>query len=307
MLKIKDLKQDRAIPSATPFVAALGDFDGVHLGHRRVIAEALSLANEQGVASACWHLASSPKTHGAYLTCDARKEEIFASLGVDFSLTEDFEAVRDMSPEEFVLDYLVRLGCRGVVCGYNFRFGRGAAGDAGELEARAGEAGIVCRVVDEVALDGDAVSSTRIREALAAGDAATAARLLGEPYTVRGTVEHGRNLGHSLGFPTVNQNFAPGQAIPRHGVYYTTTKIDGRVYPSVSNVGSRPTVGGHACRIETHILGEDGDFYGKTLDVSLIEFRRDEVSFGSREELVRAIAEDKAACAEYFKNFGKGD
>lgn len=304
MTKITDLKTGREQSFAPPFIAALGDFDGVHLGHRAVLAEARRLADRSGVACAAWSFERSFKTGIGLLTDKDEKERQFAACGVDCSITEEFESVKDLSPEEFVASYLTDLGCRGVVCGFNFRFGKDAAGDVGTLSALCKKHGIAFSEAEPVSVGGEAVSSSAIRAAIAEGDVETAASMLGRPYSVRSEVTHGRTLGKTFGYPTINQNFKPGCVTPRHGVYYTCTKIGGRTYPSVSNVGSRPTVGGHVCRLETHIIGFEGDLYGQTPEVCFLKFRRPEEKFGDEEELVRAISKDLDGAKEFFSQSG---
>lgn len=300
MINCFDLRRGEKISSLPPFVAALGDFDGVHAGHAAVLGKTVSLAAKDSASSAAWFFSDSPKRGAPVLTDTEEKKELISRLGIGFALVEDFSAVKDLTPEEFVSDYLIPLGCRGVVCGFNFRFGRGASGDAEELGRLCAERGLSFSAVPPVLWKGDAVSSTRIREAITSGGVDEAAKMLGRRFSVRGEVEHGRTLGRTLGFPTVNMEFAPGRATPRRGVYYTYTNIDGRLYPSVSNAGCRPTVGGKSYRLETHILDYAGDLYGRSLCVEFIKFRRPEQTFASFSELEDAIKLDRASAVEFF-------
>ncbi|MBR6918438.1 MAG: riboflavin biosynthesis protein RibF [Clostridia bacterium] len=309
---IKNLKTGKTLHDPVLFIAALGSFDGVHVGHRKVILDAISLAKSTGVASAAWYFEDSPKG-SATLTDNGEKERLIALLGADLAVTERFDAVKDMEPEEFV-DSLVLLGCRGAVCGFNFRFGRGASGDSATLKTLCEKRGLSCFVVPPVTYDGDTVSSSAIRRSLEEGDVARASAMLGRRFSVTTPVAHGRTLGRTLGFPTVNQTFPAEKAILRRGVYFTVTNIDGALFPSVSNFGVRPTVGGHECRLETHIMGTDADLYGKTLTVSFLEFRRDETEFPNEASLVCAVSRDKDAAKEYFSSrkalcaaLGKGE
>ena len=308
MMKITDLIT-RAEPSPRePFIAALGDFDGVHLGHRSVLAATREAAKCRGTKSAAWFFNESTKDGAAQLYDIEQKEREIAALSIDYSVREDFQTVRDLLPEEFVGGYLPSIGCAGVVCGFNFRFGRGAAGDADMLSALCLEHGLFFSSVPPVTVHGAAVSSSRIRALLTDGDAEGAAELLGRPYSVASAVDHGRAVGRSFGFPTINQSFDSRRVIPRRGVYITQTYVDGRRYGSVSNVGSRPTVGGHALRLETHILDYNGDLYGKEPEVCFLKFIRPEMTFAGEEELCRAIAGDVAAAKEYFETSGgKGE
>ena len=302
MYKITDLRTGRERDASLPFVAALGDFDGVHLGHRKVIEETIAASCALGTESAAWFFSDGAK-RVPVLTDEKEKMRLFAELGLGESISESFDDVKDMTPEEFVADYLIPLGCRGVVCGFNFRFGSGASGDVELLGKLCGREGLYFKAVDAVELDGETVSSTAIRALLSEGDAERASAMLARPYSVRAEVAHGRTLGKKLGFPTINQNFAPGAAVPRHGVYFTYTMADGVYMPSVSNVGSRPTVGGHVCRLETHILDCADDLYGKEVEVFFIKFRRSEETFSGEDELARAIASDVEAARRYFGGY----
>lgn len=307
MIRYFDLKEGKASASAAPFIAALGDFDGVHLGHRRVILETVSAAQKKSLSSAVWFFADSPKSCGEKLTSQDEKEKIFAVLGADYSITENFDDVKDLSPEEFVGGYLAEKGCRGVVCGFNFRFGKGASGDVDTLRELCRKAGLSFVSVPPVELGGNIVSSTKIRELIANGDVIRAAEMLGRRYSVRAEVEHGRTLGAKIGFPTINQRFRSGKAMPRRGVYFTYTSIDGVLFPSISDVGSRPTVGGHAYRLETHILDCAADLYGKCVEVFFVKFRRPEMTFENEEALAEAIGEDVRAAREFFGAKGDGE
>ena len=303
MIRYTDLKTGAEVRSLPPFIAALGDFDGVHVGHEKVILDAIAASKAEGISTVVWFFADNPKADGERLTGIEEKAELFASLGADFSASEEFFAVKDMSCEDFVKKYLAPLGCRGIACGYNFRFGKGAAGDVTTLETLCKETGMKFSVSPQVSINGVGVSSTKIREFLASGDTESAAEMLGRPYSIKGQVEHGRTLGVKIGFPTINQYFAPGKMITRHGVYFSYTNIDGEKYPSVSNVGSRPTVGGHSCRIETHILDFERELYGKTVEVSLVKFHRPEIAFSGIDELSAKIADDREAAKKFFMTY----
>ncbi len=302
MITYTDLKTGRET-DGSPFIAALGNFDGVHTGHAAVIDETLAAAKDAGVKSAAWFFKASPISGTEILTSLEDKNSLFASFGVDLSITEDFEAVKDLSPEQFVERYLVEEGCRGIVCGFNFRFGKGAAGDVSLLEELCGRLGIYFKCVAPVTVDGVTVSSTEIRRRISDGDVEGAGKMLGRYYSLCAPVTHGRTLGTKFGFPTVNQYFEGGRAVPRHGVYFTLTRIGCRIFYSVSNVGSRPTVGGRACRLETHIIGFDGDLYGAEPTVSFVKFRRPETAFDSESALIDAIKADKEAAEEFFASY----
>lgn len=301
---IIDLKTAKRAESISSFAVALGSFDGVHLGHRRVIEEAVSKARKKGVSSAVWCVTSDAKRspRGGFLTSSEEKLKIFSTLGVDFAMMEDFSAVKDMSCEAFVGKYLADLGCVGVSCGFNFRFGKGASGDEKILRSLCLEKGIDCTVSAPVTKGNTPVSSTVIRSLVETGETEKAAELLGRNFFLTGEVAHGRTLGKKLGFPTLNQYFAEGKIIPRYGVYFTLVEIDGIKHPAVTNVGSRPTVGGRSVRAESHVLDFDRELYGKTVTVEFMRFRRDEVKLSSEAELMSTINGDVKAAREFFTN-----
>lgn len=282
---------------------ALGSFDGVHLGHMRVISSAVGAARERGCKSAVWCVTSEAKrsSFGSFITSEGEKKRIFASLFADYAIFEDFETVKDLSPAEFVNTYLKKLGCVCVSTGFNFRFGKGASGDSSALCELCQWAGIDCVVSPPVKKGETVVSSTTVRALIESGDAEGAAQLLGRNFFITAKVAHGRTLGKKLGFPTINQYFDEGKIIPKHGVYFALAEIGGVKYPSVSNVGSRPTVGGHVCRAETHILDFEGDLYGKEITVEFVKFRREEVRFNSEDELTEAVRRDAEAAGAFFK------
>lgn len=300
-MNVIELKSGKQINNVPCVSLALGNFDGVHAGHRKVISEAVAFAKEKRLKSAVWCFSKNPKSNLDGLLSDTEdKIRIFASLGADYVIFEDFENVRGMSPEVFVKEYLNRISARAVFCGFNFRFGKGASGDVSVLEKLCAEENIFCRCIEAVKENGIPVSSSRIRALIADGNVEEAEKLLLRPYGITSEVTHGRRLGASLGFPTVNQNFENGMAIPKCAVYLTLTTAGGKIYPSVSNVGARPTVNGKHLRLETHILGFDGDLYGKKIKVEFKKFRRDETKFSSEEELRAAVLADIDAAKEYF-------
>lgn len=285
---------------------ALGTFDGVHIGHRRIIAAAKEQSTAQGTDTAVLIFSSSPHGAGCILPLRDRLSE-FKALGVNLAVVCDFAELQNQSPDDFFGQILVdTLNAKAVFAGYNYRFGAGAAGDAALLGRLAAARGIVCGVTPRVEIDGAAVSSSRIRALLEKGDVAAAKRLLGYAYYLRGEVLHGKRLGRTLGMPTINQSFGAGCVIPARGVYYTETEIDGARFPSVSNVGVRPTVSSDgAVDLETHILDYGGDLYGRTVTVRFSARGRAETKFESAEALRDAVKEDIAAARAYFAKEGR--
>lgn len=291
--------------TGAPVAAALGNFDGLHLGHAAVI-EAAIRQRDRGFEPVVLKFREhpmrffAPGERGLILT-DEEDERRIALLGARVVYL-DFEAVRNLSPAEFVDGVLSEaLGVRFVSCGYNYRFGKNAAGSAQTLKTLCEKKDIEVRVCGKVEYRGMAVSSTAIREALKNGDMALANGMLGYEYGYGLEVVHGDARGRMLGAPTANQIFPAGLLVPKYGVYASKAEYDGRIYPGVTNIGLRPTIGGSDPRSETHILGFDGDLYGKTLRVSPIRYLREERRFDSLEELAAQIARDKALSFEIYR------
>ena len=277
---------------------ALGYFDGVHAGHRTVIGAARD--NKNGSQAVVFTFGESPAAALGLpvpprLTDNERKAELFAGLGADAVIFADFRSIKDMSPEEFVRVVLKeKLGAKKVFCGYNYRFGKNGAGDTEALGKLCGGRGIEVGVVEPVYLDGETVSSSRIRELIAAGDIKKAELMLGRRFAVKGVVRGGNRIGAQLGFPTVNIPLKKGMVAPRFGVYSSVITIDGKGYKGATNIGVHPTVGENSEPLcETFIIGyEGGELYSKEAVVELCSFVRPERKFASAVELKEQVLED---------------
>ena len=283
----------------------LGNFDGLHLGHRAIVETCLRQASEGGFQSVVWTFARHPDTFfsghaGDSILSPADKAAILDESGVSILLEEDFQRVRDLSPEAFCREILLKeLDARAVVCGFNFRFGKNGAGTAADLEKNLAPAGVRVTVVPPVERGGAPVSSTRIRRALTEGRPEEAAEMLGRPYFIRFPVTVGRRLGRRLGFPTVNQVYPASYVLPRFGVYAVEVETPDGPFDGVCNVGRRPTVEENgAVTAETHLFGFSGDLYGKDVKVSFRAFLRPEKKFAGLEALQEQIEKDKRAAAE---------
>ena len=289
----------------TPRAVALGLFDGVHIGHRAVLAEVLDV---EGLTPAVFTFSDEqalPK-NAARLQTLADRCDLIEKIGVEDLFLADFSAVCALSPAAFVKTILKeQLNARLVSCGENFRFGNGGTGDVSLLKTLCEAEGIRVVVADTVLCDGEPVSSTRIRAALSDGDILTANRLLGHPFSLTGTVEHGFGRGEAIGFPTANLALRDGFATPRRGVYLSAVEIDGNVYSALTNVGARPTFGQAAPLCETTIFDYSGDLYSKDLRVSLARFLREERAFSSEEELKTQIEQDKKSAKKHLAESGK--
>ena len=290
-----------ALPALTPehaparTVVALGVFDGVHIAHAAVLSRARAEAEARGLPLLVFtfSLSDGPK-HEPLLSDEGERAALLTAAGASYLAVGRFSALATLAPECFVEEVLVAsLGAVCAVVGEDFRFGHGARGDAGVLAASLAARGGDTVAVPPVLLEGERVSSSRIRAALLAGDVEAAARLLGRPYSVTAPVLRGRHLGHTLGFPTANQRLPAERVLPAHGVYVTTVTLpDGRRMRGVTDIGTRPTVGGEEIRMETHIPGFSGDLYGRVLTVAFLARLRGERKFGSLSALAEQIAKD---------------
>ncbi len=281
-------------------VVCIGAFDGLHLGHRALLRHAVSRARALGVAAVALSFEPLPRE---FFARDARpprlmlaraKIEGMRALGIDVAgLLRFGPALASMSAEAFVRTVLAaRLSAREVWVGPGFRFGKGRAGDLSTLQALGAEAGFVAGAIEAVHLDGERVSSTRIRSALATGDFAAAARLLGAPYAIGGRVVRGNRLGRTLGFPTANLRFG-GKVPALRGIY--ATRVHGvapRPWPAVSSFGTRPTVDGSEPLLEAHLFDFGGDLYGRRIEVEFVARLRDEEKFPDLPSLVAQMHRD---------------
>lgn len=279
-----------AIGAPVPCVTALGYFDGGHIGHRTLIGEAVREARASHLHSTVFSFPTLSTKAGEPLMTLASRLNFFESMGVDTVVLAHFEDVRALSAEAFVSDVLQkRLGTLHAVCGFNYRFGRGATGDGALLSRLLPQS----TVLPPTLYEDKPVSTSRIRCALKAGAVEDAAAMLGAPYTVTGTVTHGKSVGRTLGFPTANIRVET--VLPRFGVYKTRVQIDGVLYDGLTDVGVRPTAEASGeVRVETFLRDFTGDLYGKTLAVSFLSFVREEKRFSSLDELTAQIARDLA-------------
>ncbi|MBQ6893000.1 MAG: riboflavin biosynthesis protein RibF [Clostridia bacterium] len=299
---MKTVTLANAIPKEGKTGIALGMFDGVHMGHRRIITAAKNKSTELGIPSSVLLFSKSPRNAPMLLPLRDRLSEL-EKLGVDYVYVYDFDEISHMSPEEFVRRELCdRLGAAAVFAGYNYRFGKGAVGTAETLKELCGARDIFCGITDEVKFLGGSVSSSRIRKLLAEGDVETANMLLTYPYYLRGEVLHGKELGRNLGLPTINQRLDADHTHMARGIYYTKTVIDSCAYLSVSNLGVRPTVEDtEIVNLETHIIDFDGDLYGREVKVEFHGKGRGEMRFDSVEELRIEVMRDCERAIEFFK------
>lgn len=286
------------VPSDSETFTALGFFDGLHLGHRDVIDEAVNRSQKAGIKSCIFTFSRRPKSvltgePDMSLTTVEEKLALIEGEGVDILYIVDFAEIMSLSGEEFVRSVLVeKLKCRGVVCGFNYHFGRGGRSDSTDLSELCTKFG--CEVIarSPIQYKKIAVSSSRIRNALQSGDISSANDMLGRKFGYNLEVVHGRQLGRTIGIPTINQVFPGNFCLPKFGVYASAVTVDGKQYRGITNIGVKPTVGSDKPVSETWILDFSGDLYGKMVDVRLASFIREERKFASVEELKRQILKD---------------
>jgi riboflavin kinase/FMN adenylyltransferase len=286
--------------SIGPACAAVGVFDGVHVGHQALVRDAVGIARAEGLSSVVVTFdrdpdqVVSPVRAAAQLLDLTDKLELLGELGPDVILVVPFtERLAAMPPLVFLDEVLLAaLTPRAVVVGYDFRFGHRAEGDVDALVRYGRENGFTVVAHDLVSEGGEPVTSTRIRHLVASGQVAEAARLLGRPHRVRGDVVRGRSEGASLGAPTANLAVGPYTALPADGVYAGSVTVEGRSYAAGVSVGIPPTFPQAVSELEVHLIDFDGDLYGTTVTVEFIERLRDQQRFDTREELAAAISAD---------------
>jgi len=285
-----------------PTAVTVGVFDGVHMGHRLVLADLVAHAHQMSLLPAVVTFDAHPLRFLApdrtplMLTSVEQRIEQFRQLGVEVNGVLHFPDIRDLTAEEFAKKVLAQaLQAHRVVVGADFRFGRDRGGDAELLMRIGGEEGFEVSVVDMFDHDEGVVSSTRVRALLVGGNVEEAARLLGRPFELTGIVERGDNRGHTVGFPTANLAVPADRLIPANGVYASMIGWNGQNRTGVVNVGTRPTFAGQGRRVEAHIFDFDGDLYGHGLAVRFVSRIRDERTFTGIEELRQQIGADAAA------------
>lgn len=284
---------------------ALGNFDGLHKGHLAVINEAV-MEKHNGLLPCILTFDSHPQktlrgSAPKKIMTRSHCEKTATELGCK-TVRISFEEVRNMSPEEFFNEILIKkLNVGFVSCGFNYRFGKNGTGTAEMLEKLCKNAEIGFRCVGEVLYEGNVISSTRIRQTIENGEIEKANDMLGRHFAYNTEVVHGDRIGKKLlGFPTINQIFPEWHVVPKNGVYASATEVDGTIYPSMTNIGKRPTVGGEELRSETCIIGFSGDLYGTHPEVRLIKLIRDEKKFPSLEALSEQLKIDSETAEKIY-------
>ena len=310
---------------------ALGNFDGLHIGHRKIMEAAIKSAKDNGLKSLCFTFSNHPfnfimrrqadDPDALKLICsEDEKIRLIEEMGFDILVNIPFdEHIMTMKSEWFFSDIIKdKLNAGYVSVGFNYSYGARAGGNADTLREECERSGININIYEAVRVESSIVSSTLIREMIKIGNMELTARYLGRPYSFRGTVTHGRKLGSAMGIPTVNIPAPTDIMLPPNGVYYSRIVVEGNEYKSVSNIGIRPTLTeqssdikdivlktsmqtAKAKNIETNIFDFSGDLYGKDIIVYFDHFSRGEVNFDSKEELFDQIKRDCESAMEYHK------
>jgi riboflavin kinase / FMN adenylyltransferase len=289
-------------------IVALGNFDGFHRGHQAVVGRAIALAKAQGrpaiVATFDPHPVRyfKPDAPPFRLTTLDQRERLFAEAGADAMMVFTFDqSLASVSAEDFIKDWLIgRAGARGVVTGQDFTFGKGKGGNVDLLRQRGAALGLMCEAVGPVTDDQGTISSSRIRDALKAGDCATATALLTRPFAIGGIVQHGDKNGRKLGYPTANIDIGP-YLRPRYGVYAVRGRLaDGSVLDGAANLGVRPQFDPPKELLEPHFFDFAGDLYGQTIEIEFHAFLRPEAKFDSLDALMAQMAADCDAARAFL-------
>lgn len=283
-----------------PTVMALGNFDGIHIGHQQLIRRATELAAFNGVAASVLTFYPHPREvlgKGHYanlLTPFDEKMHVLAELGITTTYVANFtKEFAALTAEEFVFSFLAPLNPQTVVVGFDYGFGRGGKADASQLKQLAESIGIYVDIVGPVNRYGEKVSSTLIREKLSYGDMRLVQELLGRPYALTGQVVHGEKRGRLLGFPTANIQTTESYTLPKNGVYLVRVLVQNQWCAGVMNIGTKPTFHDQTHRsLEAHLFGFEGDIYGQMARVEILDFLRDEKKFFSVDELIAQIRAD---------------
>lgn len=290
----------------------VGIFDGVHLGHQRLIAELIREAGEKkllsGVVTFREHPQAvlSPGSRLPFLTDLGERERLLREAGAGFVIALSFtpELAR-LNTEQF-LEWLIKyLGMRGLVIGYDFALGTGRQGDTERLRRLGQEMGFSVKVVPPVTVGDEVVSSTAIRQALSRGDMARVTRLLGHPFSLHGRVVPGVSRGKELGYPTANLMVNPCQALPADGIYVSLAHTGEKSYPAMTYIGRRPTFDEKQEVVESYLLGFSGDLYDKEIVIEIKHYLRGDKKFESAEALSKQIADDIAQGRKLLGKTGK--
>ena len=297
IIKDKDLKD---IQTSDNYIA-LGSFDGLHLGHLSLIHKVHEEAQKSGGKSIVYTFKNHPravlnKENSPKLLMDNdEKAEILQKCGIDMLYFQEFNSeFMKMTPKEFVEFLINKFHAKGLVVGFNYKFGYKNMGDTHLLKELAEEYGFKLFVMEPCRYEGEVISSTRIRKAIEDGEVQKACEMMSHPLRLSGAVMHGRKIGRTIGFPTANLEYNKNYVLPAIGVYYTNVKVNNNIYKGITSVGNNPTVDGKNLTIETYILNFDEDIYGENIQVFFIKKIRNEKKFNGIEKLKDQLKKDKS-------------
>ena len=293
-------------PNLQPFALALGMFDGFHIGHQALMRAVEQVSAQLQLQSAVYTFSNHPNSvlrnqPVQLLLTKREKLRLLQSFGIQTVFMPVFDAALAGTQANVFLQRYLALGMRAAVAGFNYRFGAKAQGDVDLLQAVMQAQGLQAVVVQPVQIEGVAVSTTRIKQMLLQGDVQTAQKALGWYYSVAGTVVQGKQLGRTIGFPTINIAYDAEKLLPKMGVYAGVAQVDGAFYPAMVNIGTNPTVQSKdAVFVEAHILNFSRELYGANVRLHFVQRLRDEERFASLQALMAQLQRDKAQTAHYF-------
>lgn len=290
-------------------VITLGNFDGVHKGHKLLIEKLLELKNSTGYKSVIFTFFPHPvfvlnkKSDMELIFTEQEKYAKMKDYGIDYYIEYPFtEEFSKTDPEAFFVNLIIKkLNCKILIIGDDFKFGCNKSGNAFYLREIGKKYNVQVIIIPSLKYKDKKIGSTEIRQYLLEKDIETANYLLGENYSITGEVVHGRKIGKSISFPTANIIPERNKLLPPNGVYITLTDIDGKIYKSITNIGYNPTVLGKIKTVETHILNFDMDLYGKYIKVMFLSWIRNEKKFGTLDDLKNQIRIDKQKAEKYFE------
>lgn len=298
-----------------PTAVALGNFDGVHLGHQKLISEAVKCAAEKGMKSAVFTFSNHPRDllpkekKVKNILYKNEKADIIESLGVDYLFNVPFtRSIMTMEPIYFIDQILINtFNMKAAFCGFNYRFGLAAEGNPDILRNVGVDRGFTVFEMEPYKIKGNVVSSSLIRTLIASGQVEQCRTYMGRNYEIGGEVVVGNRLGRKLGFPTSNLVIDTSMVTPPNGVYVTYCDYNGVRYPSVTNVGNKPTIGHYNKNVETHIFDFDKELYGKKIIVEFLKKTRDEVKFDNVKDLSEQIVRDCREAKIYHEKLQRGE
>lgn len=304
---MKVFKNFKEYTSQKPLALSLGMFDGVHLGHKSIVDELIKVGSENNLETAVltfWphpRFVFNPNENLKLLNTLEEKQFLLEKCGIDTLFLKEFdEEFRNLTGEEFVRQILVdKLNIKYLIIGYDHSFGKNKSGNFELLQKLSGELGFEVERMEAINIHENNISSTKVRNALLAGNIKEANEMLGYYYSVSGTVVHGKKLGRTIGYPTANIETDPIKLLPKKGAYIVEVFIKDEQYKGMLSIGKNPTVNGEKLTVEVYILDFEGDIYDEKITVAFRDFLHDEIKFEGLEKLIERLDEDKKLTEEF--------